>query len=104
MPVEGGRTNFIVVDGVNGAVGTLRLNFSLLTAGRVISVGFSRQQGYQLQFVGRPVAKFALQTSTNLKNWTTLMTTTNPSTGLFNFFDSAATNAPVRFYRSQSLP
>ena len=55
-------------------------------------------------FNGRPVARFAIQTSTNLATWTTILTTTNATSGLFNFIDPGSTSAPVRFYRAQSLP
>jgi len=44
--------------------------------------------------------EFRIEGSTNLINWTPLLTNST-STGLYNFIDSTATNFPHRFYRAR---
>jgi len=53
---------------------------------------------FQLGYSGMPGGNYVLQATTNLVNWTSLVT--NPaSTNLFMFSDPGATNFPHRFYR-----
>ena len=104
FPVLAGQTNYIVVDGVKSASGTLRLNFSLVTTASLSSQGFTPQRAHKLRVTSRVGAKFAIQTSSNLVNWTTLFTTTNAPTNPFDYIDASSTQAPVRVYRTQLLP
>jgi len=101
--VQAGQTNFIVVDGVNGASGTLRLNYTLVTAARLSSMGFTSQRAHRLQVNTHPGARFSIQTSVNLRNWTTLLTTNAPLS-LFEFIDSGSISEPRRFYRALMSP
>jgi hypothetical protein len=101
--VQAGQTNFIVVDGVNGASGTLRLNYSLVPASRLRSLGFTPQRAHKLQISTHAGARFSIQSSTTLVNWTTILTT-NASGNLFDFIDNASSNEPRRFYRALMLP
>jgi len=101
--VQAGQTNFIVVDGVNGASGTLRLNFSLVTPSRLRSMGFTPQRAHILQLSTHSGARFSIQCSTNLVNWSTLLTTNAPLS-LYEFIDNASTREPRRFYRALMLP
>ena len=103
VPVEAGKTNFIVVDGVNSAVGILKLNYSLVTPARLTSLGFNLQKAQVLRFTGRPLASFSIQGSANLASWTTLVTT-NALAGVHDYTDLSSTNAPIRFYRAVLLP
>jgi len=101
--VQMGQTNFIVVDGVNGASGTLRLNYTLVTPSRLRSVGFTPQRGHVLEIRTHTGARMSIQTSTNLTNWTTLLTTNAPLS-LFQILDNGAMREPRRFYRALMLP
>ena len=48
---------------------------------------------------GKPKALFALQTSTNLSEWTTILTITNLG-GNFTFIDDVYNTTPQRFFRT----
>lgn len=103
VPVSAGQTNFIVIDGFNGASGVARLQCSLVTPGRLTPIGLTTQQTFRLRLTGQPAMKFTLQGSTNFVNWTSLITNSSAS-GLFEFTDSRSTNSPFRFYRALMLP
>ncbi len=96
-------SNFIVIDGFNGASGVARLQCSLVTPGRLTPIGRTTQQTFRLRLTGQPAMKFTLQGSTNFVNWTSLITNSSAS-GLFEFTDSRSTNSPFRFYRALMLP
>jgi hypothetical protein len=102
LSVSAGQTNYIQVDGVNGASGILQLNYSLATTTIIKSMSMTAQ-GQQLQIVGRPNLNFSIQASTNLANWVTLITT-NSATGIFDYIDSDSVNLPRRYYRALILP
>ncbi len=53
----------------------------------------------QLQFLGEPRQKYAVQCSTDLKTWTTLGTRTADPDGLIEYDDAGAGKHPARFYR-----
>ena len=72
VPVEAGKTNLIVVDGVRSAKGTLKLNYSLVTPAQLASLGFTVQREHRLRYTGRPTSKFSIQVSGNFATWTTL--------------------------------
>ena len=101
--VQAGETYFIVVDGVNGASGTLRLNYSLVPPSRLSSLGFTPQRAHKLQVSTHAGARFSIQTSATLTNWTTLLTT-NAAFNLFEFIDNGSIREPRRFYRTLMLP
>jgi hypothetical protein len=64
---------------------------------RFSSEGFSNGT-FRLQFVGAQGSNYVLQASSNLVNWTPLVT--NPATtNILNFIDASAGNYPIRFYR-----
>lgn len=103
IPVSAGQTNFIVIDGFNGASGVARLQCTLVTPGKLTPVGFTAQNTFRLRLTGQPAMRFTLQGSTNFVNWTSLTTNTS-SSGLFEFTDPRSTNGPFRFYRALMLP
>jgi hypothetical protein len=103
LPVQAGVTNFIVIDGVNSATGTLKLNYSLVTPFRLESLGLTPQMASQLRFTGRPGTKFSIQRSDDRFNWVTLLTT-NAATGRYDYTDLTSTTAGFRFYRAIVLP
>jgi len=57
----------------------------------------------QVQFSGADGFAYAVQTSSNLLNWTTI-STNYPANGYFNFHDTPASGSPRRFYRSVLWP
>jgi hypothetical protein len=102
VPVQAGQTNFIVIDGVNGATGILQLNYSLATTTVLTPLGFT-PQGFKLRVTGRPDLHFTIQASTNLIKWTSLLTTNAPS-GVFEFVDTNSASSSRRNYRALLLP
>ncbi|TAK94045.1 MAG: HYR domain-containing protein [Verrucomicrobia bacterium] len=103
LPVEGSKTNYILVDGVNGASGILQLNFSLATTTILALTGQTAQGANVIQVNGRTGLKFTLQGSTNMVNWTPLITATNTAAA-YNYTDNGSIGLPRRFYRALILP
>ena len=73
----------------------------LLPLLRADSVGFVRQAGstLQIQFTGFDLWPYLVQTSSNLRDWTTL-STNYPTNGVFTFSATLPPGAAPRFYRS----
>ncbi len=67
------------------------------------SLAFSAPGTFALQFTGDSGAVFAVETSTNLTQWTTVGTLTN-LTGTALYQDTSATNGNHRFYRLRLDP
>ena len=103
VPVEKGRTNFVVIDGFNGASGVATLHCTLVTPGSLTPLGFTAQRAFRLRLTGQPAMHFTLQASSNLLSWIPLVTNTSAG-GTFDYTDSKSTNAPRRFYRALMLP
>jgi len=61
---------------------------------------FSCVNGFQFQVSGVPGFIYAVQESTNLTDWVSLITNTSP----FIFMDANATNSPQQFYRTLHVP
>ena len=101
-PLVSNNTYLIEVDGVNGAIGNLSLNYSLVT--RPALKALSPTQGMNhVQVIGHPAMHFTLQQSTNLLNWTSILTTNSPTT-VFDYMDAGSAGVPGRFYRALMLP
>ncbi len=103
VPVAAGQTNYIDVDGVNGVTGVLQLNYSLVTSTIINVVGVTAQGAQIVEVVGRTNMDFAIQYSTNLENWSTLITT-NSLSGVYDYTDMGSIASPHRFYRALVLP
>jgi len=103
FPVSPGQTNYVCVDGVNGAMGILQLNYSLATQTILKSTGVTPQGALKLQVLGRANMNFSLQVSTNLSSWATLFTTNSPGT-VFDYIDTNSVGMPKRYYRALLLP
>ncbi|MSU59584.1 MAG: HYR domain-containing protein [Pedosphaera sp.] len=101
IPVTIGETNAILIDGVNGVSGTLKLNYSLVPKTSIAFLGITGDNKNSLRVSGRTNLNFNIQRSTNLLNWATIVTTNAPS-GLFNYLDPVT--GPKQFYRVQALP
>ena len=102
-PVEAGKTNFIVIDGVNGATGILKLNYTLVASSAQAPLALTAHQDYQLRLTGYPSMHFTVHSSSNLVDWSPLLTT-NSATGVFDFADPNANLTGRRFYRAVVVP
>jgi hypothetical protein len=58
---------------------------------------------YDLRLTGPAGNALILQTSSNLLNWTSVVTNT-ASTGIIEFHDAGLPTSPARFYRGASIP
>jgi hypothetical protein len=103
VPVAAGVTNFVLVDGVNGARGTLRLNYSLIIPSSLIPLGVTAEGFFRMQVVGRPGMRFTIESSSNLVDWLPVLTSTS-QTATFEFTDTRAASVHGPFYRALMLP
>ena len=69
-------------------------------AATLAGCSFSGGNGFQFQVAGVPGFNYAVQESTNLIDWVSLITNTAP----FSFEDANATNSPQQFYRAIYSP
>lgn len=99
VPVQRRRTYFIVVDGVNGASGTVRLNYSLATPAslRVVS---SSASGTLVRVTGQRYGTFVIEACPNSGSWAPIVTNTS-ATGSFQYLD--ARSAAGCLYRGRTL-
>ena len=102
VPVTVGQTNAILIDGVNGASGTLKLNYSLVPKITLTLLGLNPQNQFGVRVTGRTNLNFSIQRSTNLTTWTTILTTNAPA-GLFDYYEPV-TGSGSRAYRAKALP
>jgi hypothetical protein len=103
VKVLAGTTNLIGLDGKSGQTGILHLFYSLLPPTTVLPLGKTADGANQLRVTGRPDLHFMLQSSIDLANWSTLVTT-NALSGVFDFTDLTSTNDVSHYYRAQLLP
>jgi hypothetical protein len=101
VPVTAGQTNYVLVDGVNGASGTLRFNYSLATPVTLSALEPALGKA-RIRVNSRPNLRFSIQATTNLVDWETL-TTTNSAEALLDYVDPAPLYER-RFYRAVVLP
>jgi hypothetical protein len=104
-------TNVQLSQAGNYAVLVTNLYGSALSSNAVLSVyataaatlggySFSGNNGFQFQVAGVPGFNYAVQESTNLIDWVTLITNTSP----FSFIDTNAAGTPQQFYRAIYSP
>jgi hypothetical protein len=104
ITVSANATNFVLVDGRNGARGVLKLNYSLVTPSALTSLGLASTGGYGMRVNGFPGMRFSIERSDDLGAWNTLVITTSP-TAVFDFTDTTATtNSSSHFYRALMIP
>jgi hypothetical protein len=98
---------FILTNGASIAASAFEANFDSSIAARAAFVfqpinftasGFGSNEVFQMGFSGVAGNSYVLQTSTNLLNWTPLITNT-ATTNLFYLTDPGASNYSRRFYR-----
>jgi hypothetical protein len=70
------------------------------TAAMLGGYSLSAANGFRFQIAGVPGFNYAVQASTNLIDWVSLVTNTSP----FGFVDVNTTNFPQQFYRAIYLP
>ncbi|MEY2410561.1 MAG: hypothetical protein QOF48_3231, partial [Verrucomicrobiota bacterium] len=102
VPVEAGKTNYLMVDGVNGLGGILKLNVTLVTRASITSQGFVNR-AHKLRVNTHANARLAIQSSSDLIHWITLLTTNSPGNTV-DFIDTGSLDSPRRFYRTQMFP
>ncbi len=97
--------------------GTLTNLFVVMDQSRVVTANFTRrprlslgpclgglsEDGFQLTLNGEYGARYEIDGSTTLTDWTALATVTNLF-GTVQFRDQTGTNSPYRFYRAILLP
>jgi hypothetical protein len=103
VPVVGGGTNFIGVDGVKGASGILQLNFNLCPDALVVPMGTTLAGTHLFQVNARAGLPLTVQYSSNLVQWSTLLTMTAPA-DVVQFTDLAVPVGSRRFYRAIICP
>jgi hypothetical protein len=103
VPVQAEGTNFVLVDGVNGARGVLKLNYSLVAPSALTALGVTLTGESSLRVTGYSGMRFSIERSQNLSSWTPLIIT-NSATGVFDFTDKTATNSRSFFYRASMIP
>ncbi len=64
--------------------------------------GTSSSNGFRFQLQGKDGARYSLQVSDDLRQWSDLLTT-NAMSGIIDWQDETATNAATRYYRAISL-
>ena len=67
------------------------------------SAGMDTNGRFKFVVSGVEGVNYTVQTSTNLKDWLTLLTTNSPSRA-FEFNDPGSTDYTARFYRAQLSP
>jgi hypothetical protein len=105
LPVTTGTPYFIAIDGVAGAKGVARLNYSLLGPPplRLSLEGSPLVGPFRLELQGPSNQLVTINVSSTLTNWSVLVTT-NLQNGLIILTDPEAATLPSRFYRALANP
>ncbi|MGA2178200.1 MAG: immunoglobulin domain-containing protein [Verrucomicrobiota bacterium] len=92
----------VVITNLNGSVTSSNAILSVYASAAAMLNGcsFSCVNGFQFQVAGVPGFNYAVQESTNLIDWVSLLTNISP----FIFVDANATNFPQQFYRTLYVP
>jgi hypothetical protein len=103
FPAVAATTYYVAVDGVNAATGNVQLNYALsgVPAALRLSANGTPALGFRISVTGASAGNLTLQGSTNLIDWTSVLTTNVPN-GTLDFLDPSATGLRLRFYRAVS--
>lgn len=93
---------FVVVDGVNGATGQIKLAVTLELSQRYRAFGKEGTKGFRLIADVPKRMVFRIESSSDLKTWLPLISTNAPEEVL-DFADLEAAQLPQRFYKAVSL-
>jgi hypothetical protein len=100
-------TNSLATAGTNFTYNFPPYSMTLLTlapaAPRLQPIAMQPNGQFQFQLQGQAGVPYVIQFSTNLINWSSVLTNTL-SSNTFNWTDASATNATRRFYRAVWLP
>jgi hypothetical protein len=103
VPVVAGRTNFIEIDGVNGAIGVLKFNYNLVVPSRLMSMGRNGSGQYRFLVTGKPGMAFTIQQTSNLRTWTNLFSGMDAD-GSYIYTDTSPMPPAGRYYRLKMNP
>jgi hypothetical protein len=101
--VVGARTNFVQIDGVNGATGILKLNYNLVVPATLTAMGLNLSGQSQFLVVGRPDMAFTIQYTTDFTTWIPLFSGTDAD-GSYLFTDPTTPRPAQRIYRLLMSP
>ena len=92
----------VVITNLHGSVTSSNAVLAVYATAAAMLNGcsFCSVNGFQFQIAGVPGFNYAVQESTNLIDWVSLITNTSP----FIFMDANATNSPQQFYRTLYVP
>ena len=81
------------------------MSLDLLTRRDAFRLEMQRLWGSEAQFdlTGPPGAGFVVQVTTNMANWTPILTNSIPPQGWYPCFDSGSSGLPISFYRAVQL-
>jgi alpha-tubulin suppressor-like RCC1 family protein/O-glycosyl hydrolase len=96
--------NLVANDGLYDSVpGTVAVDIGLPPAPQLTDSFLNYTNStFELNFTGASNATYSLWTSTNLVNWSRLGAANEISAGLYQLFDTTATNSSQRFYRASA--
>jgi hypothetical protein len=102
LALDQAGTYSVIVANLAGSVTSSNAVLSVYAtaAATLNGCSFSCVNGVQFQVAGVPGFNYAVQESTNLFDWVSLITNTSP----FIFVDPNATNFPQQFYRTLYVP
>jgi hypothetical protein len=94
---------YIAVDGVNGASGTVRLNYQLAASGPPRLAAVLNGADFRLRLTGQPGAIYKIEYSADLVTWTHMINTS--ATGVTtDILDPDVIGKAARFYRASLVP
>ena len=91
------------VDSFAGASGRIQLNVAM-AAPSFLFTGLGAGGSFGFSVAAPAGARYEIQGSNDLVNWTTLEAGIVPSNGIISFTDAAANSQSLRFYRVILLP
>ncbi len=95
--------NFVANDGhYDSGLGTVVVDIGLPLVPQLTDSFLNNNSTFELNFNGASNATYSLWTSTNLVNWSRLGAANEISPGLYQLFDTTASNSPQRFYRASA--
>ncbi|MBM3883651.1 MAG: carboxypeptidase-like regulatory domain-containing protein [Verrucomicrobia bacterium] len=99
LSVQSGRTitQSQEVTGTPAAPTTLNFSFSLALSGQLLGSGL-----FEVTLLGQPGSNYIIQVSTNLADWSGVVTSPARPGGSILFLDLDSTNLPFRFYRGRT--
>jgi pSer/pThr/pTyr-binding forkhead associated (FHA) protein len=98
FPATSGVPYQISVDSAAGTSGPLQVNVAM-AAPDLISAGFTTGGAFAFSVAAPAGARYEIQSSDDLIQWTTLESGSVPASGVIPFTDTSTSSAVLRFYR-----